>query len=284
MNLTVKYVLPAALVVLVYLAGLSPAQQGSTTAAPGKEQGKAGEGDNASDIAAKRQARLDKAREEVFAKWNKQLDDLKSQKVKLQSEKKELRDEIYKRCGMSPENVVPSVLNIEREIFTSQIDLAEKERGKEVLAKQIAEDTENAKKNLDNDQVLKDLKTLVNDKTVAYKILEEMAKSGTAPFTDLNKAKAELSEAKIRLALREEDLTKGNGDAGTGKLNVLIRENSLALAQIEVRLDFLIRQCQRLRDTRDLVDHYTEITEIEIPRLNRQIDRLSEHISDDKEW
>ena len=99
-----------------------------------------------SDIAAKRQAQLDKAREEVFAKLEQQLDDLKSENVKLQSEQKELRDEIYKRCGMSPENVVPSVLNIEREIFTSQIDLVEKERGKEVLAKQIAEGTENAKK------------------------------------------------------------------------------------------------------------------------------------------
>jgi hypothetical protein len=284
MKRSVKYVLPAALVILVCLAGLSPAQKGSTAAAPGKEQGKAGAGENASDIAAKRQARMDKDREEVFAKWNRQLDELKNQKAKLQSNQKELRGEIYIRCGMSPENVVPSLLSIEREIFTAQIDLEVKERGNETLAKQIAKAAENNRKNIDNDQVLKDLETLVNDKTVAYKILEEMQKSGTAPFTDLNKAKTELSEAKIRLALREEDLTKGNGDAGTAKLNLLMRENSLAIAQIEVRLNALIRQCQRLRDTRDLVDRYTDITESEIPRFNRLIDRLSEQIQDQKEW
>lgn len=276
MNRTVKYVLPATLFVLACLVGMSWAQQGSTNAGLAKEQGKAEEAD-------KSPSRVNRFLEAYNKKYAKQLDDLKSQKVKLQSEQKQLRDEIYKRCDMSPENVVPSLLNIEREILTAQIDLRAKEGGNQVFANQISETTEKSKINLDNDQVLKELKTLVNDKTDACKILEGMQKSGTAPYIDLNKAKAELSEAKIRLALCEEDLTKGDGDAGTAKLNLLMRENSLAIAQIEVRLGALVNQCHKLRDTRDLVDHYNDITESEIPRFNRLIDRLSEQIQDEKE-
>jgi hypothetical protein len=284
MKRTVRYVLPAAMVVLVCLVGLSTAQQGPTAAAPGKEQEKAGAVENASDIAAKRQARMDKDREEVFAKWNRQLDELKNQKAKLQSNQKELRGEIYKRCGMSPENVVPSLLNIEKEIFTAQIDLRVKARGNQIIDNQISKTTEESKIILDNDQILKELKMLVNDKTDACKILEGMQKSGTAPYIELNKAKNELSEAKIRLAIREEDLTKGNGNAGTAKLNILMRENSLEEAQLQIRINVLSDKCQILRDNRDMVDNYNDITESEIPRLNRLIDRLSEKILELKEW
>ncbi|MGD0517013.1 MAG: hypothetical protein ABSA26_05700 [Thermoguttaceae bacterium] len=281
MNRTVKYVLPAGLFLLVCLVGLSPAQQGSTAAVPAKEQGKAGEAENESDIVDKNN--WNKYVEETLNKLTKQLDVLKNQKAELRSEQKQLRDEIYKRCGMSPENVVPSLLNVEREIFTAQIDLESKVRGKEAIAKQIAEGAENVKKNMDNDPVLKNLKSLVIEKTEALQILEGQYKMGTAPYTDLSKAKAELTEAKIRLALREEELTKGNGDAGTGKLYLLIRENSLAVTQIEARLIALSGHCQRLRETRDLVDQYTDRTESEIPRINRQIDRMSDKILNVKE-
>jgi hypothetical protein len=216
-------------------------------------------------------------------KLKRQLDALENKKRDIQDVQRQLRDEIYKRCGMSPENVVSSVLNIERDVFAAQIDLVSKEHSKEAIAKQIAEDAENVKKNLGNDRVLKNLAELVQDRETALNLLEKSQGSGTTRFNEIYQAKAELSEAKIRLAIREEDLTKGNGDAGTGKLNLLIRENSLAVVQIRIRLDALISQCQRLRDTREMVEKYTDITEIKLPRVNHQIDRVSEKLLDESD-
>jgi hypothetical protein len=285
MKRIVKLFLPAAFVLFVCLAGSAQAQQGSTAASPGKEPGKAeATAGNTDDNVAEIRKKQEKARAEARDKLELQLEELKMRKSRLQDQQRQLRVEVYKRCGMSPENVVPSLLNIEREILTARIDLAAKESINGTLAKQIAESAEKTKKNLDDDPVLKNLKSLDHDRAEAVQILEGRFKIGTVSYEDLSKAKAELSEAKIRLALREEESTKGNGDAGTAKFNSLIRENSLAISQIQVRLTLLLSESNKLRGARDLVDQYTDLTESEIPRLNRLIDRMSEKLLDEKAW
>jgi hypothetical protein len=285
MNRIMKLFLSATLFLLVCFMGLFWAQQGLIAAAPVKESGKSVEGENALDIAAKRQEQREKVREEVFAKWDQQLGELKKQKRDIQSKQRSLREEISKRCGMSPENVVPSLLNIERELLTARIELGVKQRSNEVLANLINDARENAKKNLGNDQVLKNLTELVDHRENALKVSENTPITGTSQFQlyDVFKLKAELSEAKIRLAMREEELTKNNGEDGAAKLYLLMRENSLAVAQIEVRLNFLLKEREQLGYARNLVDEYTDITESELPRLNRQIDRMSEKLLDESQ-
>jgi hypothetical protein len=207
-----------------------------------------------------------------------QLETLLQKKYRLQDGVRELREEIYKICSMSPENVVPAMLRMEGEIMAVQIEIEVKSVKNDVLAKQTNELTTMGEKEVETDQVVKDLQKLVQAREEALKVLKLQHSQGGAQSQDLMKAQADLVEARIRLQLRKEELYKNHGIADAVKLAQLIRENSVEMAQNQVRLHSLQNQYNRLRDARDKLEHYNNIIESELPRINRQIDRISDQI------
>jgi hypothetical protein len=289
MKRVMALVLAAAFVSIFCLAGSLKAQRESRVPALEKSPAKVSESEGGQHVesprerdALERDARMEKARQAYVAKLEKQLDELKIRKRNLRDEQRSLREDIFKQCGMSPENVVPSLLNIEREILIARIDRAAKHGSRGALSNQVAEATAIAQKYLEADEILKNLESLVNDKAEALKSLQRLKETGMTSAAAVKTAEAELREAEIRTAARKEELTKGNGEAGAFKLNILVQENSVSIIQTEARLEVLLKEREKLSAVRNLVDAYNDITDGELPTINRLIDRLSEKFEDEK--
>jgi hypothetical protein len=285
MNRIAKLFLPATLLLLVCLVGFSPAQQDSRSEMSGKAQGKAREAENAPDGLTQKQEdkvrqeflkRMENDKEEYLVKLTKQLNVLKDQKRRVQDTQMALRDDIFKRCEMSPENVLPSLLNMERELLSNKIERNVKEISQDEMSEQIAQASSNAERNINNDEVLKNLTAIVDTYVRGLQSWKNVNTQDAVTNREIRKVETDLAEAKIRLEMRKEELIKGSGDSGIAKLNLLMRENALSLAQTKVRCATLTDMCNRLREARYLVDRYNEITESELPRINRSIDRVTE--------
>jgi hypothetical protein len=267
-----NYWFPTAILILMGLLAVARAQHEPAADAQKKTEAK----DQAATWAQKQDEDLDRERQKTLH----QLATLKNQKEKLQGEQRAIREEIFQACDMSPENVVPSMLNMEREILSLKVEFAAKRANEQILAQTIAESSKNREQNIDSDEIVKNLKSIVGARQEALMVLKRGESQGSIPVQEITKAQSELSEAMIRLELRKEELLKGNGTAGMEKLNIRMRENSLELVQVEARLEILHSEYKRFRNIRDGVDAYIEIIDIRLPRINRQIDRLYDHINE----
>jgi hypothetical protein len=276
--------LAAAFVSTFCLAGSLKAQRESRPPASERSPAKISENKEGQPVPSQKEydEKTEKEWRVYIEKLEQQLGELKDRKRDLQNRQRLLRKETFDRCGMSPENVVPSLLDIEKEILSARIDFAARRGGNEALSKQFAEATVIVNRKLEEDEILKNLESLVGDKAEALKTLQGLKKAGDVPTADVRKAEAELREAAIRAASRKEELTKGEGEAGAPKLNMLMRENSLSIVKTEARLAILLEEREKLSATRNWVDDYTDITDSELPRLNRLIDSLSEKIEQEK--
>jgi hypothetical protein len=262
-----KYLLLATTMILVCFDGIAWAQQGAATALPSKNESKAQAESSTSSKDGWDDAKFQEAYRRNLDKLLQQLNYLSEKKINYQFLQKELREKIFKQCEMSPENVVPTLLNMEREIMALQIDLEVRRERQKQLAEQIAQVTTNAKNIIEHDRVLEALKELVNARAA------ESAKA-----ENKERAQAELAEAKIRLEVRKDELVKGNSDFSAEKLNSQMQENSLTLAEDNARLRYLMNHSDYLRSMRSEVDKYTVITETELAYLNRLIDNVNEQL------
>jgi hypothetical protein len=273
-----KHLLRITIVTLVCAAGSSQAQENATpTISKNKPNTTLRQGLTEVPTENAKKLLTIKKTEEID-RLKKQLETLRAQIDHLQQQQKDLRQQILETCNLSPENVVPSMLNMEKEILALRIDLILKDRIKDAMASQIAEDVQNTRKTLDDDQVLKNLAELVEIKNTAYSAMKKLHASGNIPENSLLQAQTDLGEAKIRLALRKEELLKNGGNTGIDKLNQLVRENTIGLVQSRVRLDVLVNQYELLSRSLHFVERYNEIAEQSLSRVNKAIDRVMDQL------
>lgn len=267
-----RYFLPAAILILI-CASYSRAQQNAATGESGKD---------AVAVQKKVENKIDRVQkklEDKLIRLKDQLKEKENRKQMLKEEQISYRQKIYQEGSlMSPENVVPCLLSMEREILTLRTDLAVKEVTQKELAQRIAETSEDIEKLIKDDQVLKKMKDIVDNRKDNLESLRHRRNIDSVGEKVYSQAQMEISEAEIRLALRREELLKGNATEAVQKLNLILRENSLAIVQIRTRLDVLLSKYEELIGVRNLVDEYMDITEIEFPRLNRTIDRITEQL------
>ena len=202
---------------------------------------------------------------------DKQIQELGQQVDKLQSKQIDLRAKVRNQSGLSPENVKPMLLNLERERFTLEIESKLKLARREQLARLIAEETVKAGDQIDRDEVTEHLKKIVQSR----KDLLQIKKRDTtdARVANVSAAEAELAEAEVRLAMRKQELLKSRTGAGVEQLNLQLQAVSLEVAQDALRLELLKERLDALGKTEGVLDAYKATGEVELPRMLRLLEQ-----------
>jgi hypothetical protein len=200
---------------------------------------------------------------------------LENERQSMRVQQQYLRSTILDKCGLSPENVTPILLGLERDTFAAQTEIHLKHVRGDKLAEVVAEATKEMAKRTAADSVAEHLKTIVEAKQAILSNIEKRNKATphTVSDTEVKKAEVDLAEAQVRLALRKEELAKSAAGAEIERLNQQLRELSVDLQQDEIRDRLLGVRLAGLRQVRGIVDEYTDITEYELPRVNRALEK-----------
>ena len=153
------------------------------------------------------------------------------------------RREIRDNCGLSPENVKPVMLGLERDRFRLQIAVEPKKQHVRILTKMVAEIAKQAKTQR-TDRVTAGLLRIIDARRDTLKSLRS-AQPGVSE-DEVRKADADVAEAEVRLALREEEIARSQGDGELERLNRQLRELSTEVTLDEIRLEALERRLKAL--------------------------------------
>ena len=140
-----QVVLLACFAAMVGIAGAAlaadPAPAAATPAPP------------ASNEASRRQAI--EVHEKRLKEMERREDEVRLRRRDRIEEQKALRAEIVKSCGLSPENVLPLLLALEKERFESEIDIQVKVVRRQSIEDMVAKATQETNKRTESDVVLK---------------------------------------------------------------------------------------------------------------------------------
>jgi hypothetical protein len=138
----------------------------------------------------------------------------------------------------------------------------------------IAEAAARAEAKGKSDEVSEHLKKIVDARRADLESVRALVPGATP--SDVRKAQADLAEAEIRLALRREELRKLQADAAIEqRFNQQLSELTMSVPQDEERLAVLNERFKRINLARPLLDEYADITEYELPFVNRTLEKAT---------
>jgi hypothetical protein len=215
---------------------------------------------------------------EKYKKWSMEIDRQRDvigrERARCMAQQRGLRDEIIKTCDVSPENVLPILLALEKDRFALEIEVNLKRFRQTRIDDMMAMATSETQKRIESDGVLQHLEKIIDVRKAARDRAQALRKTSVISESDVQQAGADLDEAQIRAELRKEELAKSPAKAEAGRMVQQARELCLDLAQDELRLKILNGKLAGLKKARGLLDEYSEITDFRLPALNRQSQEL----------
>jgi hypothetical protein len=227
---------------------------------------------------ARRQAvEMEKKEQEKRDQMERHAEEIYRRRLDYIQEQRLMRGEIIKSCDVSPENVLPLLLALEKDWLGLKTEATLKEKREMAIEAMVAKAAEETDKGTKADVVLQHLMKIVEMQGIALKEAQSAHKMGALSEADLRKAEADLAEAQIRVELRKEELAKSPAHAEAGRLAQQARELRLELTMDILRLDILEKKLHKLRKARDMLDDYNRISEVELPALNQELLELRIH-------
>ncbi|MGO9114540.1 MAG: hypothetical protein ACLP9L_35430 [Thermoguttaceae bacterium] len=225
-------------------------------------------------------------RQQTIEKYKRRLNELNERRAVIDGEwnqckreQKELRDEIIKTCGLSPENVLPQLLALEKDRFALEIAVQVKAFHLKSIEKTVGTGAEDTKKRrIESDVVLQHLVKIVDLQEIALKEAQSLRPTKAISDADVRKAEGDLAEAQLRVDLRKEQLAESRAGAAAERSAQQAHDLLLDLNQDEMRLHIFDGKLTALKKVRDLLDRYNEITELRLPAVNRQSQELESRI------
>ncbi|HLX61000.1 MAG TPA: hypothetical protein VKX17_06930 [Planctomycetota bacterium] len=185
-------------------------------------------------------ARIEKQKQRVLALKVLQESYADSREHFLEIQRK-LQDQTG-RTDVSAEGLQKTAARLDDELEALELESAGAAARREALAQGIEEMTKRAQELGAKDEAIKELMTIVDARARALERLNELAKAAAVSATELGQAKADLSEARIRLLDRQRDLSGVGGDSLTAwnrellNLSVAAHEREARKAMIQKRL------------------------------------------------
>lgn len=219
-----------------------------------------------------------RAKLQEISRLESEVGNLASQAKLLAKVERDLRTAIQNRCGLSPENVATTIIELEKEKFNLGIEVevgSEVESGLRGFVEQSA--AEAAKRN-DSDLVLRNLNADAELKQAQLERLKRLVAEKTVSEEAVESGEADLRAAQIQVALRKEELAKAaNGPSGL-QYSQRLADLVLKQQQDEARLKILGEKLANLEAVHDQVDKYNEIKEVGLAGLSRQLELLREQM------
>jgi hypothetical protein len=208
----------------------------------------------------------------------KQLDALKHERENLRHEQMERAKQIFSDCRLSPENVKPMMLELERERFKLQTSMTTTPEHIRILTEQVATIAAEAKTRDKSDAVLTILEKTIAARNKVLADLRARMATGAATAVEVSKAEADLSDAEVRLAARREELAKTGGDE-LERLNRELRNLSINQRLEQVRLRELDDKLKTLQAVLVNVSSCEDVNE-RISSFAREIERVEQNLLD----
>jgi hypothetical protein len=224
----------------------------------------------------------EKQRALVVNRLEAEVQDLKKQAEQLRAVTRELRSEVRQKSGLSPENVAPILLGLERDRFALAIEVELKSARRASIAQLVAKQTAAAQKRANADDVTAHLQRIAQVRRDMLAAQQDARKANAVSQNELHNAEAEADEAEIRLALRKEELAKSEGGTETGKLNQQLLETSVSVSQDQLRLELLKQRLDVLDSVQGLLDQHKNVTESELPRVLRLLEQAETRLAQAK--
>src|SRR5262249_54831054 len=137
----------------------------------------------------------------------------------LHKSQQEIRAYIREKCGLSPENIAPVLLEVERERFNLEIEGKLKEARRQGLARMIAEQTDRTKQRTKDDQTGEYLETILAAREALLETQRNNVKTAAGTTIDVEKAEADLAEARLRAAQHNQEIGKSRESIAIDQLN-----------------------------------------------------------------
>ena len=204
---------------------------------------------------------------------------MKNQAEGLRAKQHELRTTVRDRCGLSPENVTPILLGLERDRFSLEIDVKLKAARRDSLAHLVASEAKAVQERAGSDEILEHLNKVVEARRDDLAAKKRAAQAKAAAEQEVRSAEVDLAEAQIRLAARREELGKSHEDPAIDRLNQQLLEISIELTQDQLRLELLKERLTVLDSVQSLLDDYKNTTEIELPRVLRLLEQAQTQLA-----
>jgi hypothetical protein len=208
-----------------------------------------------------------------------QIQELKKQADGLREKQHELRTAVRDRCGLSPENVTPILLGLERDRFTLEIEVKLKAARRDALAQLIAKEAKLVQERAGSDEILEHLNKVIEARRTDLARKKQAREANAIAEQEVKDAEVNLAEAQIRVAVRREELGKSHEDPAIDRLNQQLLEISVEMTQDQLRLELLKERLTVLDSVQTLLDDYKNTTEIELPRVLRLLEQAQTQLA-----
>ena len=261
-------------VVVLMGAIVSPSGSPVSAQAPAEkpEQPIPADSQRARDAVAKQGTQIIKLADEQIQELEKQADGLREKQH-------ELRTAVRDRCGLSPENVTPILLGLERDRFTLEIEVKLKAARRDSLAQLVAREAKLVQERAGSDEILEHLNKVIEARRTDLARKKQAREANAIAEQEVKDAEVNLAEARIRVAVRREDLGKSHEDSAIDRLNQQLLEISVEMTQDQLRLELLKERLTVLDSVQTLLDDYKNTTEIELPRVLRLLEQAQTQLA-----
>ena len=258
------------LMAMIFLSSESPVSAQAPAEKP--EPQVQADSQRARDAVAKQGAQITKLADE-------QIQEMKKQAERLGEKQHELRSAVRDRCGLSPENVTPILLGLERDRFSLEIEVKLKAAHRDSLAQLVAREAKLVQERAGSDEILEHLNKVVEARRTDLARKQQAREAKAVAESEVKDAEVNLAEAQIRVALRREELGKSHEVPAIDRLNQQLLEISVEMTQDQLRLELLKERLNVLDSVQSLLDDYKNTTEIELPRVLRLLEQTQTQLA-----
>lgn len=218
-----------------------------------------------------------RAKLQEISRLESEVGNLASQAKLLAKVERDLRTAIQNTCGLSPENVATTIIELEKEKFNLGIEVEVGSEVESTLRSFVEQSAGEAAKRNDSDLVLKNLTANAELKQAQLERVKKLVAEKTVSEEDVETRESDLRAAQIQVELRKEELAKTAKPAGS-QYSQRLADLVLKQQEDEARLKILGEKLANLEAVHDQVDKYNEIKDVELAELSKQLELLKERI------
>ena len=172
---------------------------------------------------------------------------------------------------LSRQVILSDIRRVRNELESAKMQRAADEATMEALAKQIDHSRNELAVKLQTDDIMQELKHIVEINKEKVKYTEALYKKGNASLVEVSKASEESARARIEFAKRAEEISKSVAGGQEDEWNNILANLSVDMAQNAARVAGLEPQLKRAEDLLDRADRY-EVESLKLGLAKRNLE------------
>jgi hypothetical protein len=185
-----------------------------------------------------------------------------SQRVQAEQEIEDLRTKLHQTTGrldVTPKNLREAMTKLQDERQQLELDLRGKDARGDAIAKAIAELTAQAEAKNKGDEVLAELRQVVEAREKQLEMMKKNFASGLNTSVEVQQVAAQAAEARAKVAERKRDALAAAGGDALASLNRELRMLAIDRAEQEARFKLVSQRLDQIGGEVDTIDRYDQL-------------------------